>query len=399
MGDQQPTQDLSGLEVDLKSQITTVVDNFNEVLNMLEQAVALASDQITDTRIDLVEKALGRSSKYHLSDFFIDLLIATAISPLAAAALRTVTKTFVERVLNTNTYFLKRGNDGIYEVVDVNRQVLGKFGTIKVNETELLKPGSKNYDLWRVSESLIEPLSDAARTAAREIIKESNKPRFTYGTSPRVMFKNAMMSFALRKRRAHKKIWDEQVKKIDKHEYSEDELKGMLESWNFQITSNEHLDDLRIKYAKNFEALIWVLLCGGYKNIVKVKVETHVGLGTGLPGPGTMEPPYKLIEIKKTQWNVDPELVVYWLTNLVHPLGDGEQTFRDKIVEESVFFKREPGQKYSPLPIDHDKELKEVKYNQSEDRAQKDLKEYFKKLSVNTEIILDDPSKILSSGT
>ena len=117
MGDQKPPKDLSKLKNETKEQINRLAKDFDKTLVMFKEAVDLASQQVSDQRILLIEKKLGKSSSYQLSDFFMDLLIATVASPLVSLALSTVTKIFIERVLNTREMFLKMGKDGIYQIV------------------------------------------------------------------------------------------------------------------------------------------------------------------------------------------------------------------------------------------------------------------------------------------
>ncbi len=46
---------------------------------------------------------------------------------------------------------------------------------------------------------------------------------------------------------------------------------------------------------------------------------------------GIIQPSFEV-----ASWKVDPELVVYWLNNLIHPLGDGEETFNDKAYHDKL---------------------------------------------------------------
>lgn len=96
---------------------------------------------------------------------------------------------------------------------DIKYKLHKKFDTSDI--PEILKPGNKNYDLWRVdADMIIEPVSDAAREAARKHIQESRKPQFTHDTDPKVVFKNVVYSFTVKQRTAHEKIWDKQWDRV-----------------------------------------------------------------------------------------------------------------------------------------------------------------------------------------
>ena len=267
-------QDTTKLKTDVKREIDRVTSDIINYLDMIKEAIDLATQQVTEQRIFLIEKALVRS--YGLSDFFADLLIAIAATPLTAIVLKTVAKTFIERVLNTRYFFLNIEKDGTASIVETGfGGVLKRPFSLYLAETEILKEGSKNYDLWKITESLINPTTTAARTAAKDILKASRQQsyfgKFTSGTSPSVMFKNAVFSFRERQKSAQEKIQVDVKTKIDNDEYTESDLKDILDEWKSKpnITSGpEERNSLRPKYAKAFEALIWVLLCGGYGNMI-----------------------------------------------------------------------------------------------------------------------------------
>ena len=159
--------------------------------------------------------------------------------------------------------------------------MFGKFeNRPSIVVTDILKPGSKNYGLWRITESMIEPTSDALRTAAREIIKESEKPQTTSNTSANVLFKNAIFTFVDKQGSTNERIWNKQKDDIDNDKYPEDKLEGLLKDYKskLQITPGPEVrEKRRMRYSKNFEALIWVLLFGGYKNMVEVRPVTEYG--------------------------------------------------------------------------------------------------------------------------
>jgi hypothetical protein len=394
MGDQAPTNDL---KADLKLKIADVVDDIIEDANMLKEAVDMACKQLTKGRLDEIEKKLGKAPSYDLSDFFVDLLIATATSNIAFVALRMVSThsmAFAKRALNTRKMSLKKGKDQVYEIAskfdvsDVTEMKIiydklhKKFDTSDV--IEILKPGKENFDFWRVTAEMIEPASDAARQAARKLIEKSRKPQFTPGTDPGAMFSAAVFSFARKQRTTFNRIRNLEVNKIDKGEYSEDRLKDLKKMWSDQATtSSEDKDILMLKYANYYEAFIWVLLYGGYENMIKHSISWE-GAGAGSYAPPEPGPDY---------WTVDKELLAHWLTHLIHPYGDGEETFREKATNdllEKLGARRLPRSK-----PDIEQEIKTLEKYERTDPAQIDLKEYFKKLSENTEIIFADPESIL----
>src|SRR5215204_3558096 len=180
------------------------------------------------------------------------------------------------------------------------------------------------------------------------------------------MFLNAGMTYVDKRISSHKKIVKEERKKIKEDKYSEDDLKNLRDKYRTVLNLTSDWDErqtLRLKYAKHFEALIWVLVCGGYENMVGAK-ELRLG-----------SPSYAIghhIVTVKDHWNIDPELVVYWVNNLTHPFGDGVQTFREKALKDLFGIS---GPARGPNYRRHELELDQVKRHQDTDSAQVDLKQ------------------------
>lgn len=257
--------------------------------DMIADAAILASNQVQDKRLDMLEAGPEVTGTDILLEVLLSVLLSSNVAGIVIGA---VTKKILDRVLSTRRVFMRlsgRSEYGKFLFDEIIRQeakwIMATARPSKNLKTErstlinyLLKEeiGSDLYstDVYATVEKGAMIFYSGVEGGATKLQKAKKEQVLSpYDTPGTAIIDNAL-TFALRQKTYSNITFDEFRNLILLDQVTEDdydELMNNLVFYRRQLDDNYDLNEIKREYALYFEASIWVNMYFKYDNLKKVK--------------------------------------------------------------------------------------------------------------------------------